>query len=321
MVRLPNWLGDTLMARPLLHALRRALPAAEIWAIGTAAGALLERERLWNHWVAADAHGGYAADAALPAGGFDAALVLPPSFSSAWRLARRARIRIGFASDLRSWLLTRAVRRPPRGDRHLSEEYRMLGAPLGADAVPLPALAALPAEIEEARARSAPLGAAGAPFVVLGPGAIYGPAKRWPFDRYVALGRDFAARGFTVLVAGGAEDRAIADPMAEAIGPRAHSIAGRTTLGEQLALCAAARVTVCNDSGLAHLSAATGAPTVVIFGSTSSAWTAPLGPRVRVVQDAPVCAPCFRRTCRIGTVCLTAVDVRRVREAADRVAA
>jgi heptosyltransferase-2 len=157
--------------------------------------------------------------------------------------------------------------------------------------------------------------------VVLGPGAIYGPAKRWPPDRYAELGRGFAAGGFRVLVAGAPEDRAIAEPLAAAIGPRAHSIAGSTTLGEQLALCAAARVTVCNDSGLAHLSAAAGAPTVVIFGSTSSAWTAPLGARVGVVQRAPVCAPCFRRTCRIGTLCLTALEVRRVREAADRMAA
>jgi heptosyltransferase-2 len=69
---------------------------------------------------------------------------------------------------------------------------------------------------------------------------------------------------------------------------------------------------VSNDSGLAHLAAATGAPTVVLFGSTSSAWTAPLGPQVRVVQHAPVCAPCFQRTCRIGTVCFAAIAVDEV---------
>ena len=82
-----------------------------------------------------------------------------------------------------------------------------------------------------------------------------------------------------------------------------------------------AALVVSNDSGLAHLAAATGAPTVVIFGSTSSAWTAPLGPRVRVVQRPPVCAPCFRRTCRIGYRCLAAVEVAEVARACDELVA
>src|SRR5207244_11865215 len=70
-----------------------------------------------------------------------------------------------------------------------------------------------------------------------------------------------------------------------------------------------------------HLAAAVGTPTVVIFGSTSSAWSAPLGPRVRVVQRAPVCAPCFQRTCVIGYRCLTAIAVADVERACREVAA
>src|SRR5206468_3505619 len=81
---------------------------------------------------------------------------------------------------------------------------------------------------------------------------------------------------------------------------RAVALAGATSLPVQAALCAIASLAVCNDSGLAHLAAAVGTPTVVIFGSTSSAWSAPLGARVRVVQRAPVCSPCFQRHCRIG---------------------
>jgi len=130
-----------------------------------------------------------------------------------------------------------------------------------------------------------------------------------------------SARGWAALVAGAAEDRSIAEPMAAAIGERAHAIAGTTSLGEQLALCTLARLTVSNDSGLAHLAGATGAPTVAIFGSTSSAWTAPLGARVRIVQRAPVCSPCFQRTCAIGFRCLTAIDVAEVARICEEVAA
>ena len=69
---------------------------------------------------------------------------------------------------------------------------------------------------------------------------------------------------------------------------------------------------ISNASGLG------GAPTVVVFGSTSSAWTAPLGERVVVVQRPPVCSPCFARTCAIGYLCLEAVSVDDVLAAVER---
>jgi len=323
LIRLPNWLGDALMARPLLHALRASFPAATIWAIGRPVGRILERERVWDRWSALDElAGGRAHATALAGTRFDAGLILPPSFSSAWMFLRHGVARrIGFAADGRSWLLTHAVRRPPRGDLHLSEEYLRLGEPLALRPVLLPALAPAADELAAARERLERVGIGDRPFVVIGPGAAYGAAKRWPFERFVALARRFSARGWAALVAGAAEDRSIAEPMAAAIGERAHAIAGTTSLGEQLALCTLARLTVSNDSGLAHLAGATGAPTVAIFGSTSSAWTAPLGARVRIVQRAPVCSPCFQRTCAIGFRCLTAIDVAEVARICEEVAA
>jgi heptosyltransferase-2 len=155
--------------------------------------------------------------------------------------------------------------------------------------------------------------------VLLGPGAIYGPAKRWAAERFAAVGRDAARDGARVLVCGTKAEVDTCAEVAGAIGSAAVSFAGQTDLAALAALCAGARFALCNDSGLAHLAAATGAPTVVIFGSTSSAWTAPLGARVRVVQRPPVCSPCFRRTCRIGYACLDRVavdDVLRASRAA-----
>ena len=318
LVRLPNWLGDLLMARPLLHGLRAALPQATIDAHGPGGSELLGRERLWDGWTPATGErpgGGGAANAC------DAAIILPPSFSSAWRVGFGVPLRVGFAADGRSWLLTHPVRRPPRGDLHLSAEYLGLGAPLGVREVPLPVLEPTAAEREQAAARLRGLAGDGHAVAILAPGAIYGPAKRWAADRFAALGRRLAGRGHTLLVCGGRDDRAVAIALAAAIGPAAHALAGETTLGEQLALCAGAAFTVSNDSGLAHLSAASGCPTVVIFGSTSSAWTAPLGPRVTVVQHAPVCAPCFRRDCRIGYRCLAAVEVAEVERVCREAAA
>jgi heptosyltransferase II len=309
MVRLPNWLGDALMARPLLHALRAQIPDAHIAATGPAPLlALLARESLWNDCAPWPAPAGFGR-------GSDLALILPPSFSSAWHAWRSgARRRIGFAGDTRSWLLSDAWRRPERGDRHLSDEYRALGALFGLVPADPPLLSPTAAERETARELLERTGGVPDRWVVLGPGAAYGPAKRWPAARFATLAGRLAARGITALVCGGADDRDTAREVSGRAGAHgaSRSLAGETTLGAQLALCAGAVATISNDSGLAHLAAATGAPTVVVFGSTSSAWTAPLGPRTRVVQHAPVCAPCFRRTCAIGYRCLDAVTVEEV---------
>ena len=267
----------------------------------------------------------------------DAALVLPPSFSSAldaWRTG--ARVRVGFAGEWRSPLLTRAVHRPSRGARHLSEEYLDLGAAMDAPAnggardeasIALAPLRVSDAAREIARNLLRQRGLADRPLALLGPGAIYGPAKRWEAERYAELGVRLAARGFAIAVCGTAAERegcgAVAARIAKggAHSPPVASLAGETTLEALCGLCVLSAVAVCNDSGLAHLAAAVGARTIVIFGSTSSAWTAPLGARVRVIQHAPVCSPCFQRQCRIGMPCLTAISVDEVEAACNAGAA
>lgn len=324
-VRLPNWLGDALLARPLLHALAHASPPSEVLAVGSpgvvellgeARGAM--RFEAWPAGAAGRAQTLAAVRAWRP----DAALVLPPSFSAAWFAWRTgAARRVGYAHDGRSPLLSRALRRPPRGDLHLSEEYLALGAAIGVGgaSAPLPVLPVSAAGRLAAEALLARRGVApDAPFAVLGPGAIYGPAKRWPAERFAALGARFEERGMRVLVCGTASERATCET---AGAGRFIVVAGETDLAAQAGLCARARIVVCNDSGLAHLAAAVGAPTVAVFGSTSSAWTAPLGARVRVVQRPPVCSPCFQRSCRIGTVCLTALSVDQVWRAGEALAA
>ena len=323
LVRLPNWLGDLLMARPAVAALRAAHPTTMFEAVAPRAllglvewDGVFQAVHAWPRAGAARAQLARTMRSTRP----DAALILPPSFSSAWWALRTgARVRVGFRSEARDLLLSDAVVRPPRGELHLADEYLMLARVLGArDAVPSTLAVPLAAR-EDATALRARLGAGGS-YAVLAPGAIYGPAKRWGEDQFIAVGRALADRGDAVLTCGAATERDACERVAEGIGPRAVAVAGHTDLATQAALCAGARVAVCNDSGLAHLSAATGAPTVVVFGSTSSAWTAPLGTRVRVVQHAPPCAPCFQRACTIGYRCLVAVRSRDVIDACAAVA-
>jgi heptosyltransferase II len=326
LIRLPNWLGDVLLARPLLHRLRAALPGAVLTAVAPAplldllaADGVVDAAQPWPR----DRAGRAAALAAVRAARPDAALVLPPSFSSAWLAWRSgAAERVGYAHEGRDVLLTRALRRPARGERHLSDEYLELGrAAFGAAAVTagdVPSLRLTATARDAGAALRERLDVAPRAYAVLAPAAIYGPAKRWPAERFAALGRRLAARGAAVLVCGTREEAAVCEAVAREAGAGARSLAGTTTLPELAGLCADARLAVCNDSGLAHLAAALGVPTVAVFGSTSSAWTAPRGAAVRIVQRPPVCSPCFRRDCRIGTVCLTRLDEARVWNECER---
>ena len=283
LVRLPNWLGDVLLARPLLHRLRAALPSARLAAVAPepllalmAADGVVDDAHAWPH----DGRGRARVTAAVRAWRPDVALVLPPSFSSAWLAWRSgARERIGYAHEGRGLLLTRALPRPARGTRHLADEYLELGrawgvVPGGAAAANPTGIAALrlPGAVRSAgESLRARLGVEPQGFAVLGPGAIFGPAKRWPAARYAAIGRLLAARGVRVLVCGTREEAEVCEAVAREAGDGARSLAGSTSLAELAGLCADARLAVCNDSGLAHLAAALGVPTVAVFGSTSSA--------------------------------------------------
>ncbi len=300
------------MARPFLFALRREGAGARITAWGPAAVlGLLAGDACWDEarpWP----------DAA-PAPGLDAMFVLPPSFSSAWHALRTgARERVGFCGDARDLLLTRAVRRPDRGERHLASEYLSLLGPVAGPPPAPPALHVDEAARLEGDALLASEAAGERPIALLAPGAIYGPAKRWPVERFALLARELAAQGHAVYACGGREDHEACGALIAAAGMlpggrvAARGLVGRTTLPVQVAIAARAAVVVSNDSGFAHLAAAAGAPTVAIFGSTSSAWTAPLGPRVAILQRPPVCSPCFHRTCAIGYDCLKAVSVADV---------
>ena len=98
-------------------------------------------------------------------------------------------------------------------------------------------------------------------------------------------------------------------------------VAGTTDLVELVGILAGARAVVSNDSGVMHLAAALGSPTVGIFGSTSPVWTSAAAPWVVNLYAAYPCSPCFRRTCPIGYRCLHAIEVDAAAGALDRLLA
>ena len=144
------------------------------------------------------------------------------------------------------------------------------------------------------------------------------PHRRWMGDRYAELIRRVLAASDDVLVAitGAPGERAEAQALAAAAGPRCISLAGKTKLAELPALYAQASLMVSNDSGPAHFSSATGLPTIVLFGPETPKLYQPLGAS-RAIYAGLACSPCVsahnhRKTACTDNVCMQAISVERV---------
>jgi heptosyltransferase-2 len=208
---------------------------------------------------------------------------------------------------------------------HQVHEYLHLVAALGANREPLPPyLAVTPEEINGA-VRKFNLAAAMAnsrPLLAVNPGAEYGPAKRWPVERFIAATRDIQKRTNGIwLILGGTGDIEVAGQIEFQLrgqGSELRNLAGQTSLRELCAVLKLCRVLLTNDTGPMHVAAALGTPVVVPFGSTSPELTGPGlpgDPRHRLLQSDAPCSPCFLRECPIDFRCMNGIGVERVVEA------
>jgi heptosyltransferase-2 len=210
---------------------------------------------------------------------------------------------------------------------HQIHEYLHLVAALGASPEPLPPqLVVTPGKIEAVKKKFG-LDEIKRPLFGLNPGAEYGPAKRWPVEKFIATAREIQNRtNCTWLTFGGQADAAMAHRIESAIPSPPSAIwnlAGKTTLRELMALLKICRVLLTNDSGPMHVAAALGTPVVVPFGSTSPELTGPGLPgdaRHRLLKSDAPCSPCFLRECPIDFRCLNGIGVERVVEAVLSVA-
>jgi heptosyltransferase-2 len=120
------------------------------------------------------------------------------------------------------------------------------------------------------------------PIITLSPGAV-GAGKAWPPGHYAELARALAQDGASVWLLGGPDEGEIARQITKASGPAVRDLTGSDLRNAILAL-AAADVSVTNDSGLMHISAAIGTPTVAIFGPTSPWHWKPLNPVAAILE-------------------------------------
>ncbi|KQZ00161.1 lipopolysaccharide heptosyltransferase II [Pseudolabrys sp. Root1462] len=192
-------------------------------------------------------------------------------------------IRTGFAGEARFGLLNDirwGEHLLPRMIDQMGALALPKGSPLPAE-WPLPELKVPAGELARWRELR---GLAGEPrpIITLSPGAV-GAGKAWPPEYYAALAKVLAADAASVWVLGGPAEKDTARLIAETAGPRVRDLTGNDLRNAVLAL-AAADVSVTNDSGLMHVSAALGAPTVAIFGPTSPWHWKPLNPVAAILE-------------------------------------
>lgn len=308
----PNWIGDALMAQPLLARLRARLPQARIDVLAPAWVAPVVRRMPEVAGVIETpfAHGRLALRErwrlarTLKALGYDQAIVLTNTWKSALLpFFADIPIRSGYVGESRYGLLNLLYRRRP-GREPMALHYARLAEKPGAEiALPLPE-PRLAVDAQSARATRERFGIAG-DYAVLCPGAEYGPAKRWPY--FAELSQRLA---LPAVVLGSAQERELG------AGVKGRNLAGETTLDEAIELLAGAALVVSNDSGLMHIAAALGRPQVALYGSSSPQHTPPLSAHARVLWLGIECSPCYARVCPLGHFrCMRELSAAQVLEA------
>lgn len=312
LIRSPNWLGDACMAFPMVRAIKRGRPDMKITVLGPD-----KLEELWmsmpevSRYIGKPAKEGlFAVAKRIKAAGvhFDAAVLCTNSTRSTleiW-LADIPR-RVGFKGSLRSKLLNQIIKEPKKTaeKEHHAHRYLRIAAGIGADIT----------QDGLWDAGSAPVSPDGTIRVGVCAGAEYGPAKRWPLERFAEVVNQVSAKHapFRWQLFGAPGEKEMGEKLSGMLNAPHENLVGKTRLSELIAKLRQCQLLLTNDTGTMHLAAALGIPTVSIFGSTCPIETGPLGERHIVIQHKIPCSPCFERECPFGYYdCMTKVTPAEV---------
>lgn len=326
-------IGDTVLATPSLHALRRFLPEARL-------------DILLEDWVAPLLEGSHEVDRVLTVGRGSkssrlraARLIRAEKYDVVYNLhggstaalltrATGARHRVGYAAYRYASLHNHAA--PPssalwgREKTHSAEQQLALLGWTGVPVTDRPA-SRLPVTLEASARVSRRLrdaGLEGRDFALVHPAAAF-DTKTWAAENFARVVEHLDARGLaSVAVAGPGEGRVIEELRSHASAPLVSFT--DLSLPELTVLASRARLFVGNDSGVAHVAAAVSVPQVVVFGSSNVAhWSPWTRAPFEVVREEMPCAPCPGYTCSEfdAPECIRRVPVSRVTSAVERVLA
>jgi heptosyltransferase-2 len=323
----PNWIGDAVMAQPLLRLLKQAHPERAIEVLAPPQVVpVWRRIREADHIMVTPFR-----HRALQLGervrtarrlrqrGYEAAYVLPNTLKYAlipWLAGIPTRV--GYKGEMRYGMVN-VMHHDDLPPRSMVPFYAALAQEPGL--VPPTGLQrpSLIVAGEETEAICRRLNVAlDRPLVAFAPGAEFGIAKRWPPAHYGALAAEVVRTlpGVQVALLGSPNDRATCELVQQHAGAAAGSVlnlAGQTSLDEAIALVAQTTAVVSNDSGLLHIASALNRPVVALYGSTDPGYAPPLSEVAKVISLRLECSPCRQRECPLGHHdCMNKMSVERV---------
>ena len=331
LVKEVNWLGDLVMSLPALRAIRSAFAGSMLsvlvrqelagffdgmgWVDEVISYTFRRGARGWTDQLQLIA--------SIRERCFDLAVIFPNSFRSAlWTLLAGVPRRAGYATDGR-WLLLTERAAPKLSSTKVHQEFYWLDMVAETLGVSSTVIETLPSQLEVSQRNTAHMREwlaahrrnQNAALIAISPAAAYGPAKEWPGPRFAELIDLLQTAGAECILLGTTSERRKCEQLASMSGRGALIAAGETGIGELKSLLSLCDGFVGNDSGIMHLAAAIGIPTVGIFGSTNPLRTGPVGAKARTIYHPVACSPCLKRTCRFDHYqCLQGITPAEVAE-------
>lgn len=329
-----RYIGDVLLATPVLRALREHFPGARLtMAVNRGTEDIVKWNPDLNEVFVVD-RGGPVAQARflrwIRQCRFDCVIDLTDGDRSAMlsRLSG-APIRIGFNEEhcWRGLLYTSVVKVQASAVHRVERDLEAVRF-LGIEPKPSPLVLQTSSGDEQEAARlfdeigvQQPPGENDRPLVMIHPGARYW-FKAWPPERFAELAdRLTEALNCHVLIGGDGRDRDVAEKIRTFARTHPVSLAGRMTLLELAAILKRCALLVSNDNGPMHMAAAQGVPVVALFGPSNPSMWGPRGGKVEVLYKGLDCRQCFHPTCERGEAnCMRQISVDEVYAAARRLA-
>ena len=323
LLRLPNWLGDAVMVSPAFEMLKAHFKNAKFYLIGTEASCGIysrdlrvakvfidstkkaqngRKNNLKNRFLATKNFAKEIRESILQnadnVGEIDIAVDFTNHFFSALLIYFvGAKIRVGYAKNVRRFLLNRRVRFVKK--LHQVASYVNLVREICGEKI-IKNMSEISRESASLKLENRAIkGFKSDDRLCIGinPGAAYGSAKRWEERYFVEIILHFLKNDCAVFVFG---NDSVNLPANLAQNPHFHSLIGQTSIAELVDYIASMDIFISNDSGPMHIAAAFKVPLIAIFGATDSRETSPWVDNAVILDKHLPCAPCKKRECPLG---------------------
>ena len=320
-IRMPNWLGDIVMATPFIAAVKKSFPLAKLTVMCQHIGAqLLLHDPHIDELFAfkrskpffSRRHDLESITEHLKIGHYDLGFLLSNSLSSAWWFFQGGvKRRIGFKNGLRNIFLTDKMTKPSKQEPiHQVDEYLLLLKALGITPQKIsPKLFLTDQEKNEALGLFKRLNIDDSQLVIgVCPGAAYGSAKCWPKEYFCELLSKYADQKSRLrfLFLGDRTQEVMIEEIVAKFPELSINLAGKTTIRELMSVISRLDLLLTNDSGPMHIAQALGVKLLALFGSTSPQRTGPYDSG-KILYHHVDCSPCYKRTCPIEFPCMRSI--------------